>query len=273
VKTRGKTKKRYSKKSKKSGNSSSNRFLRWIASGFFRLSLIIGVMAVLSGTFIFIYNYLYNSPYLKLQKIVVEGVNDAIKNEIIHLAGLAVDMSIVGINLDEVRYAIEEHPWIRSTKIRRKFPNSIVIQAEKQEAVAVIVAKKMYYLNGYGEVFKQLEDSEFVDLPVLTGISDKGSPAEDDIRLACKIIKFFKEQKRPFSLMELSEIHFREDGGVSIYFDKMPIEIKTEWVAIENKIDSLRKVIAHLNSTGRIGQVEEIDLNYSSGIMVSFKDG
>ena len=261
------------KKKKRSRNSSPNRFLKLIASGFFKLSLIIGVMTVLSVTFIFMYNYLYNSPYLRLQKIVVEGVNDAFKNEIISLTGLKSDTSIVGINLDEIRYAIREHPWIRSVTIRRKFPSTIIIQVEKQEPVAVIAAKKLYYLNGYGEIFKQIEDSEFVDLPVLTGISDQGSNVEEDVKMACQMVKFFNEQESPLSIVELSEIHFRRDGGVSIYFDKMSVEIRTEWKTIERKIGSLRKVIKHLNRTGKINLVEVIDLNYSSGIMVSFKNG
>ena len=273
MKTKTKSKKKYRKKNgKKSKKSFPGKILLWLASAILRISLIIGIMAVLSGSFVFMYNYLYNSPYLKLKKIVVEGVNDATKNEVIKRSGLKGDLSIVAINLDEIRQSIEEHPWIRSVKIRRQFPDSIIIQVVKQQPVAIINAKKLYYINNHGEIFKQVEDSEFVDLPVLTGILDDGFSAEENIKLACQILEFLENQKRPLSLTKLSEIHFWGDGDVSLYFDQMPIEIKTEWAEIKNKINPLKKVLADLNKTGRIDKVAWIDLNYSNGIMVSFKD-
>jgi cell division protein FtsQ len=274
MKTRKKTKKSYPKKKRrKSGNSSPIKFLFWIASGFFKIFLVVALMVVLGGSFVFIYNYLHNSPYLRLKEIVVEGVDDSTKNEMINLAGLEKGMSIVAINLDEVRYEIEAHPWIRSVKMKRQLPNKLIIQAEKQEPIAVIAAENIYYLNKYGEIFKQVEDSEFIDLPVVTGIIGKEMPSEKDIGSVCQTIKLLKNQEKPLSSMDLSEIHFRDDGGVSVYFKKMKIEIRTGLLGIENKIDSLRKVVAHLNRTGKISQVGGIDLNYSNGIVVSFKNG
>ena len=272
MKKKSKSKKYLKKKSGKK-KSFPGTILLWVVSGFLKLSLIVGVMAVLSVIFVFMYNYLYNSPYLKLKKVVVEGVNDAVKNEVISLSGLKSDVSIVAVNLDKVKQSIEEHPWIRSVKVRRQFPNSIIVEVVMQQPVAVINAERLYYVNNHGEIFKQVEDSEFVDLPVLTGILDDGASAEENIKLACQLLGFLEDQKRPLSLTELSEVHFRGDGNLSLYFDKMPMEIRTQWNGIRKKIGSLKKVLAHLNKTDRIDKVGEIDLNYSNGIMVSFKGG
>ncbi|MFC1883331.1 cell division protein FtsQ/DivIB [Thermodesulfobacteriota bacterium] len=252
---------------------SPNKLIGWIGTGIFRLSLIIGVMFVLSVSFVFIYNYLLNSPHLRLGKIVVEGVGGAIKNDILALAGLEKGISIMAINLDEVKMSLEEHPWIRSIELTRHFPHTIVIKAEKHVPIAVIALSRMYYLNRHGEVFKRVSDSEFVDLPVITGISEERFSAEEELSLAYQIIKFLEKQQRPLSLSELSEIHIRSKEGVSLYFNKMSAEIKTEWDGINNKMDNLRKVLEHLDRTGRIRKAVAIDLNYSKGILVSFKNG
>jgi cell division septal protein FtsQ len=128
-------------------------------------------------------------------------------------------------------------------------------------------------VNRYAEVFKRVSDSEFVDLPVITGISNERSSAEEELTLVCQLIKFLDNQQSPLSLSELSEIHIRRNDGVSLYFNEMSAEIKTEWNEIINKMDALRRVIAHLSRVGRIGKVAAIDLNYSNGILVSFKNG
>jgi hypothetical protein len=42
---------------------------------------------------------------------------------------------------------------------------------------------------------------------------------------------------------------------------------------LESKMEELKKVVEHLNSTGRIQTVKAIYLNYSEGAVVSFKKG
>ena len=62
-------------------------------------------------------------------------------------------------------------------------------------------------------------------------------------------------------------------GEMSLYFTSLPAEIKLVWNGLEDKMEGLKKVAAHLRKTGRIDEVAAIDLNYDDGAVVAFKKG
>ena len=62
-----------------------------------------------------------------------------------------------------------------------------------------------------------------------------------------------------------------ENGGMSLYFNRLSAEIKLACENLASKIAGLKKVAKHLTQTGRIHQVSGIDLNQDDGAVVSFK--
>jgi cell division protein FtsQ len=244
-----------------------------IGFGFAKIFCLILAVAVISLSFISIYHYLLTSPYVKLREVKVTGVDRKIRHDLIQIGDLNSKLSLVSLNLKELKRKMEEHPWVRSVKLERRFPHSLVILAEKQIPSALVVTDKIHYMNRQGEIFKEVKDSEEIDLPIITGASLDILEDSEQLHRAARVIKILEAEKGLWSLSELSEIHLKRNRGMSIYFSHLAAEIKVTVEDLADKMDGLNKVAEHLSRTGRIHQVDRIDLSHVDGAVVSFRKG
>jgi len=247
--------------------------IRRVGAGILKVCLLFAVVVGISAVFLFFYQYLTASPYMKLETVEVEGVDSKLRQELIQAAGLNSDLSLLSLNLNALREEMKKHPWVRSVKLERRFPNTLIVQAEEENAWAlVLMDDKIYYMNRWGEVFKEVENSEGMDFPIITGVSKQGSEVRKQLKQAARVMKILKSEKGLWSLAELSEIHINEGADMSLYFNRLSAEIKILSDDPANRIEGLKKVAKHLVQTGRIHEVTGIDLNQVDGAVVSFKN-
>lgn len=267
-------KKQSVKKQKKRDFLAVFRVIPIVGSGLLKVLFMVAGIAVISLSFVFLYYYLLSSPYMKLKQVDMEGVDGKIRQELIQICGLTPDLSLLELNLNELRQKMETHPWIRSVKLIRRFPHTLIVQAEKESPSALVLLKQVSYMNYRGEIFTQVKDWEDMDFPIITGVSGKDPKAlKEKLEMASLILKALKPEKGLWSLNKLSEIHVNRDGLFSIYFNHMNAEIKLMSCDLRSKMDGLKKVTEHLRITGRIHQVTSINLNHVDGALVSFKKG
>lgn len=260
--------------------------IHWFGSGFLKLFILVAVVAMISLSFLYLYHYLLTSPYMKLERVEVKGVDGEIRHDLIQACGLNPDMSLLALRLNELKQKMENHPWVRSVKLERRFPHTLIVRAEKEIPSALVVMDKICYMNRYGEVFKEVCESEEMDFPVITGASEQGSEVSEQLDRAAQIMGILEFEEGLWSLNELSEIHIKKDGGMSLYFNHLAAEIKLmcDQPGIErpqpgmagdlaSKMETLKEVAGHLIKTGRIHQVTGIDLNHVDGAVVSFRKG
>lgn len=267
-------KKQSVKKQKKRDFLAVFRVIPIVGSGLLKVLFMVAGIAVISLSFVFLYYYLLSSPYMKLKQVDMEGVDRKIRQELIQICGLSTDLSLLELNLIELRQKMETHPWIRSVKLIRRFPHTLIVQAEKESPSALVLLEKVSYMNHRGEVFTQVKEWQDMDFPIITGVSGKDPNAlKEKLEMASLILKVLEPEKGLWSLNKLSEIHVNRDGRLSIYFNHMNAEIKLMSRDLRSKMDGLKKVAEHLRSTGRIHQVTSINLNHVDGALVSFKNG
>ncbi len=264
---------RSSKKGRDTGGDSSGGLIRRIGSGILKGFLFVAVITVLSITFLSFYNYLLTSPYMKLEQVTVKGAGPQMRDELIQLAGLDARKSLLGLHLYDLREKIKTHPWIRTVKLERRFPHTLVIEVEKQVPEALVYVDDFYYVNQWGEVFKAVSRTDDMDFPVITGFSEENAPTGDELGKAIHVLNVLKAEKGPWSVPQLSEIHLGKDGATSLYFSHFKAEIRFVWDELAGKIDGLKKVVEHLNTSGKMDLVTCINLNYSDGAVVSFENG
>ena len=80
--------------------------------------------------------------------------------------------SFFAIDLDEVRHAIEEAPWVRHASVKRVWPDTLRVRIEEQQPLAFWNENQM--INTWGEAFtaNQGELSDDTQLPQLNGPPD-----------------------------------------------------------------------------------------------------
>ncbi|MCJ7593500.1 MAG: cell division protein FtsQ/DivIB, partial [Desulfobacterales bacterium] len=135
------------------------------------------------------------------------------------------------------------------------------------------VQDKLYYMNQWGGVFKEVDAGENFDYPVITGIAPEGDEREKDLHYALQVLKSLAPETAPWTLDNLSEIHVREGGDVSLYFSSLPVVVNLKGEDLAEKMDDLKRLVEHLEKTGRIHMVRGINLNYRDAAVVAFKKG
>jgi cell division protein FtsQ len=247
------------------------RTARRISTWVFRGSLLLVGLGMISLLFVSLYHYLLKSPYIRLEQVVLTGVDENLRTELLEKAKLSFDMSLLAIDLDELKQSLEQHPWVRSVNLEKHFPHILLIRAEKEEPWAIVVMDKLYYMNQWGKIFKALDPGDETDFPVITGIPKDGEDTQKLIAIAVEVLKTLEKEKEPWSMKDLSEVHVRKDGDVALYFSRLPASIKIRGSNLAQRMEDLKEVVNHLNSTGRIHMVKAIDLNYAEGAVVVFK--
>jgi cell division septal protein FtsQ len=243
------------------------------AAGLVKMLFILTSVAVISLSFLLVYHYLLRSSHFKLQEVKVVGVDEKIRHEVITMCNLSSDLSLLALNLNRLKEKMETHPWVRTVKLERRFPHTLVIHAEKQRPYALLVMKALFYVNRRGEIFKQVNPSDDMDYPVITGSFTKGSKSRDKLIRAIRVLKALEKEKGLWSLSELSEIHVSPVRGISLYFSHLAAEIKLSGQKLDRQVAGLKKVAKHLSQTGRIHRVKGIDLSYPREAVVSFRKG
>jgi cell division protein FtsQ len=238
-----------------------------------KITGLLSGLAGISVLFVVLYSYLLTSPYIRLEQVEIVGVEETMTKKLQEMSGLNFELSLLAINVDEVQKKLEKHPWVRAVEVEKQFPHSLLIRVEKEEPRALVVADKLYYMNRFGKVFKEVGPGEPVDFPIITGVSTDERDREKQVGFSMRVLQFLESQGDPWSLKNLSEIHVKKDGDVSLYFSFLPAAIKMRAQNLESKMDELKKVVEHLSSTGRIHTVKAIHLNYGEGAVVSFRKG
>ncbi len=251
-----------------------------IGTGIQRLSFAVFVSvvfltsaALVSLAFVSLYQYLLTSPYFQLKNLVITGTEPVIERELIQMAGLDVDISTIELDLEDIKQRMEIHPWVRSVRLRRQFPQTLHVQVEKRVPIAMVPETTVSFLDESGEIFKELESGDSTEYPVLTGLAEAPPLRERQIAQAVSLLKALKVEEGSLSFDRVAEINMKGNGLMSLYLTDVMAEIRCVGSDFAAKIPELKRILAHLKDTGRIGQVAAIDLNYEDGVVVSFKKG
>lgn len=131
---------------------------------------LLAVMAMIAGAVIWV----AQRPYFAISEIRIEPLQaDTLK----YVSAATVQATIAGrllgnfffIDLDDARNLIETVPWIRRARVRRVWPNTLNVQIEEQQPLALWNENQM--INTWGEAFSanQGELPDGVRLPHLHG--------------------------------------------------------------------------------------------------------
>ena len=236
-----------------------------------KLSFLLVGLTVLSLLFLSVYQYLLTSPYIRLEQVIIEGVEKELKHELRKMSQLTTDTSLLAIRLNDVKKKLEKHPWIQTIHVERRFPHTLVIQAKKEKPRAMAVTDGLHYMNRLGKIFEKVDPTGDVDFPLITGISMTVEEMEKQLQLAAHILRKLEGEKETWSLEELSEIHLEKEGHASLYFRSLPAAILLDGTQMDKKMDDLKRLVRHLEKTGQIRMVKRINLDYTDGGVVSLR--
>jgi cell division protein FtsQ len=260
------------KKRKPKTSSKTWRATRFLFSYSFKFSCLLAGLVLISLSFLYLYENLLTSPYVRLERVVVNGVDEKLKHALLKMSELKSDTSLLSVRLDELKQRMEKHPWIRSVNLEKRFPHTLVIEAEKEEPCAIVVMNDLHYMNRWGKLFRRVDKNASMDFPLVSGITTTESDGEKQLQLAASVLRLLEEEEGLWSHSQVSEVHVEKTGHISLYFLSLPAVIEFEGTELERRMGDLKRLVKHLKETGRIHMVERINLNFREGAVVSYKN-
>ncbi len=188
---------------------------RFVMSPWIHASLLLGTTGVLAAGFLVV-----RPDLMMVEQVRFEGVRHAGPGALRHLADLRNGTTIWSVDLDSASRGVERHPWVRSARATRQWPDAVVIEIEEYQPVAVLHFDDLYYVDRDGVPFLrgQLPD---LDYPMVTGIQPElerrhpGLPA-----LAIRDALHLLDQLQVSGLADrdvVSEVSFSETRGWTVH--------------------------------------------------------
>ncbi len=231
--------------------------------------LILSVL--LTGVFIYGYSYVVSHPYFQVKEISVRGVKELTEKDVLALAKVRPTQNLLAISTGAVMRRVSENPWVREVHVGRELPDKLVLEVRERTPLALLrLSNDFYLVDVEGFVFKKLSGADAVDLPIITGVSQKDEVRSPMFLGALNLLKAVSQAPKYAYLGAISEMNIDPVFGISIVTDKgFYLKLGTEqW---EKKIGRLKVVLDDLEKRGMKTAFLCIDLSDVSKVTVQRK--
>jgi cell division protein FtsQ len=212
-----------------------------------------------------VYAHLLGDPFFRVQDVEVEGGRKMAKETLHSLTVLEGRPNLFSVDLKEVVKRLESHPWIEQVRVKKVFPNKILIQVEERRPMAIIQLGELYYIDTHGEIFSQVGDRDDYNYPYLTGLTRQfleKDPVEAKrlIMKALELLRIVEQEKVP-PLKELSEVHMEKTFGIQCFTKAEGVEVRMGWDHFEEKLKRLSLIWSDFRKRGfSAGSIDCSDL-------------
>jgi cell division protein FtsQ len=277
----------------------------------FKIMLLMGGTAGTSLLLILAYDAVTQSSYFEARTITLQGNQRFSKETILRRAGLKLHDNILSVNLNALRCRLISHPWIAAAEIERELPDVIHIQVKERVPIAIVdlsqparmatheragVAGRLFYLDEGGEIFKPVDPSDKVKVPVVTGLALSDIDFNDESRsrlfkAAMEVLRLSRVHQKVIPLHTFERIHVDGQTGLTLYalFEPRNLPVTPAFtgkaderqlasrgaVAIKigfgdygSKYSRLGDIVSYLKKERGFLNLQSIDLNDSDRVVV-----
>ncbi len=246
-----------------------NRMVKRL-KGLFKLTLVIVAIPLVAYAGWRFYDFLYTTPLLGIDDIVVLGNERVSKEDIINMAGISRGENLFVVDTKDIIARVMKEPWIDGTEVRKRIPNTIIIEVSERRPLAIVNAGGLHLMDRKGVVFKSISPRDDIDLPIISGFS------REELDYGISSIPMYKtitllrelEGRKGFGLEDVSEIYIGKDGDFTIYTLKGAVRVDLGKNGFKDKLSKLDKILYSMG--GELGGVEEVDLDNTRGVVVRF---
>lgn len=295
---------------KKSRAQRRERVIRRLLIGF-KIMLLVGGTVGTSLLLILAYDAVTQGSYFEARTITVQGNQRFSKETILKQAGLKLHDNILSVNLNTLRCMLMAHPWIAAAEVERELPDAIHIRVKERIPIAIVdlnrpallagheragIAGRLFYVDEEGEIFKPVESSDKVRVPVVTGLALSDIDFNDEsrsrvFRAVIEVLRLSRFYQNVISLHALERIHVDRETGLTLYASfhlcdlpatpafagkadrgqlagRSAVAIKVGFGDYGSKYSRLGNIVSYLKKERGFLNIESIDLNDSDRVVV-----
>ena len=107
---------------------------------------------------------------LKVKALTIQGASPLAEPDIVKAAGLYQDQPIMAVDLAAIRANVEKVGWVKSARVIRLLPDTIVIAVTQRQNLAVWQhGGKTLVVDTEGQSIPEADAGHFSDLPLIVG--------------------------------------------------------------------------------------------------------
>lgn len=227
------------------------RIRRFARTAWTGTRILLGVVVVLAASLGAAWGarrYITKSQRFVIKTITVEGASKMSAEAIAKAGGVSVGSNVFALDIEQAKRSIEREPYVAEATVVRKLPNTVSIKVvERQPAALVSLGGDLYLAARSGEIFKQVEQGDDSDLPVVTGIRPDMAATDRPgvailVRRALDVID--EAEKTSFvKRYPIEEIHIEKDGSVEAIVGREGISIHLGNAPFKGKLEQADRVL------------------------------
>lgn len=269
------------KKSKQRRKSfSALKYRQWYSVGYVCLSSLLGFIffMLVSGLFVYSYNYLTSCHYFELTQINILGNQRVCYQNIIDTAQIYPGKNILSINLAKVRKQLMANPWIIEAEVSRELPDKIHISIKEHIPYAILDLGRKFLINRQGEIFKEWIPEDPINLPLIQGFafSDINVSGKNRSKIFSAVMDFLHlgmESESVLGHHDIQAIKVDREMGLTVFAPEYAGgrigSIKIGFDNYRHKLNCLKQVVLYLQHNRFNDYFETIDLNNSERIVLN----
>ncbi len=114
----------------------------------------------------------------RLQEIVVSGNYQLDKEDIVSRIKIIKGEPLLGIRLEDIDKSLRQSAWIRKVSLKKRFPDTLMINIQEAVPKALLrIKKKLYLIDRDGRILERIKGESTLFLPVIKDISPKNKKA------------------------------------------------------------------------------------------------
>jgi len=234
----------------------------------FRLLTTAALGALIFGAFQ-AYNILTTSEKLEVKTVEIRGLSRVPEGEVEKLVADIEGHNILLVPLEKYGERFAGHPRIRAAAFKKVLPNRVICTLEEREPVALVYADGFREVDEEGMVLTSDDLTEYLDLPVITGVSRKSVKEgayckQPELASALRVLGICKRYGGSFA-NEISELRVG-DNGVSVVSLKEGMVLlvgESEFEGRLKKFFLIRSTIARKEEPSKV-----IDLRFDDQVVL-----
>jgi cell division protein FtsQ len=233
---------------------SSEQLISWFKSSALLLLVVAGLWQLVT--------WMGLSNTLPIKHVRIEGsLNYVTQEEVSEALSGVVETGYFSMNTDEIVKQVTDIEWVKQARIRRVWPDTIVLSVVEQHPAATWNKTKL--LNADGEVFEPIFDKASLNLPSLSGINSDSKSVLAELQRIDLSVKSIGLSVKQLALAEHGSWDAVMSNGVRIKAgNQLPEQKISKSLMLLSSLDG--DLLEHLN---------EVDLRYPNGVAVTWKDG
>ncbi|MGO8762730.1 MAG: cell division protein FtsQ/DivIB [Desulfobaccales bacterium] len=212
-----------------------------------------------------------------IDNIEIEGARRLSRSLLLEQSKLSPGASLLAIRPGQVERALMAHPWIAKAEVSRKWPNSLHLQIQERDPVALVqFGEELLYMDRQGMIFKPLSPGDPHNFPVITGLTPDQfkHPAGNMPEVVAQAFQLMDELKKtppPLNLENISEIHVDLERGFTLYANGVGVALEVGSKDYSEKLQKFAQLWPQLVQKGLLTKVGRINLNYPRRVLVTMK--